>query len=87
MKDVSRPYLSEEELNRLMAMSIRFDCLGRVRDLFLFACFTGLSYADVKKLKRSEIEIMSEGVWIKTKRQKTGGTVNVPLLEVPWKII
>jgi site-specific recombinase XerD len=87
MKDVSRPYLSEEELNRLMAMSIRFDRLDRVRDLFLFACFTGLSYADVKKLKRSEIEITSEGVWIKTKRQKTGGTVNVPLLEVPWKII
>jgi integrase len=83
MKDVSRPYLSEEELNRLMAMSIRFDRLDRVRDLFLFACFTGLSYADVKKLKRSEIEITSEGVWIKTKRQKTGGTVNVPLFDGP----
>jgi len=87
MKEVSRPYLSEEELNRLMCMEVHFDRLDRVRDFFLFACFTGLSYADVKKLKRSEIEITGEGVWIKTKRQKTGGTVNVPLLEMPWKII
>ena len=38
-------------------------------------------------LIRYELGFISEGVRIKTKRQKTGGTVNVPLLEVPWKII
>ena len=86
-KEVARPYLSEEELNRLMNLEIKMDRLDRVRDIFLFACFTGLSYIDVKQLTRSEVEITKEGVWIKTKRKKTGGTINVPILEVPWKII
>ncbi len=52
-----------------------------------FACFTGLSYADVKKLTREEIEFNEDGYWIKTRRRKTGGKTNIPLLEVPWKII
>jgi site-specific recombinase XerD len=64
-----------------------FDRLNRVRDFFIFSCFTGLAYADVKKLKRSEIEVNEAGYWIKTKRQKTGGRANIPLLDVPIKII
>lgn len=87
LKEVARPYLNEEELNRLMGLEIKMDRLDRVRDFFLFACFTGLSYADVKKLTREEIEFTEDGYWIKTRRRKTGGKANIPLLEVPWKII
>lgn len=87
LKEVARPYLSEEELNRLMGLKIKVERLDRVRDFFLFACFTGLSYADVKKLTREEIEFTEDGYWIKTRRRKTGGKANIPLLEVPWKII
>jgi site-specific recombinase XerD len=64
-----------------------FDRITRVRDFFVFSCFTGLAYADVKKLRRCEIEKNEAGYWIKTKRQKTGGRANVPLLEVPMQII
>ena len=87
MKEVDRPYLNEEELQKLMEFTSPFDRLNRVRDFFIFSCFTGLAYADVKKLKRSEIEVNEAGYWIKTKRQKTGGRANIPLLDVPIKII
>jgi len=49
MKEVDRPYLTEEELQKLMEFSSPFDRLNRVRDFFIFSCFTGLAYADVKK--------------------------------------
>ena len=65
LKEVSRPYLNEEELHRIMSLKLPFERLERVRDYFLFACFTGLSYADVKKFTRKEIEITDSGKWIK----------------------
>ncbi|MGB0182888.1 MAG: site-specific integrase [Schleiferiaceae bacterium] len=87
MKEVVRPYLNEEELNRLIGLELHFDRLERVRDMFLFSCFTGLSYADVKKLKREEIECTSEGNWIKTRRRKTGQRAHIPLLSIAWSVI
>lgn len=87
LREVARSYLNEEELNRIMALEIKMERIDRVRDFFLFACFTGLAYSDVKKLKREEIEFTEDGYWIKTKRTKTGVKTNVPLLEVPWKIL
>ena len=87
LKEISRPYLNEEELKRLMGLNVRIKRLEGVRDYFLFACFTGLLYSDVKKLTRKEIEITDAGKWIKTHRKKTGGIVYVPILEVTWQII
>jgi site-specific recombinase XerD len=87
MKEVDRPYLTEDELKSIMEYTSSFDRIIRVRDFFVFSCFTGLAYADVKKLRRCEIERNEAGYWIKTKRKKTGGRSNVPLLGVPIQII
>ena len=88
LKEVDRPYLSHEEIERLIAFNSPFDRLNRVRDFFVFSCFTGLAYIDVSKLKRSEIEGNEEsGFWIRTRRQKTGGRANIPLLDIPMSII
>ena len=87
LKEVDRPYLSEEELQRVINYHSPMERLNRVRDFFLFACYTGLAYADVKKLKRSEIETDGEDYWIRTRRQKTGARANIPLLRVPMTII
>ena len=87
LKEVERPYLNEEELTRLMEFSSSFDRLNKVKDFFVFSCFTGLAYADVKKLRRKEIERNAEGYWIRTRRQKTGGMSNIPLLEPPLQIL
>ncbi|MFZ4428434.1 MAG: site-specific integrase [Saprospiraceae bacterium] len=87
LKEVERPYLNEEELTRLMEFSSSFDRLNKVKDFFVFSCFTGLAYADVKKLRRKEIERSSSGNWIRTKRQKTGAMSNIPLLKTPLQIL
>jgi len=52
-----------------------------VKDLFVFSCYTGMSYVDIMKLTKNNI---SEGVdgnrWIMTKRKKTGIPIKIPLL-------
>ena len=59
-----------------------------VRDIFLFSCYSGLAYADVKKLKRSEIIIGIDGEqWLVSKRQKTDISARIPLLPPALKLI
>ena len=88
IKEVDRPYLTMEEMQRLIDFNSVFDRLNRVRDFFIFSCYTGLAYIDVKQLKRSEIEgNETTGYWIRTRRKKTGGRANIPLLEMPMSII
>jgi integrase len=59
-----------------------------VRDIFLFSCYTGLAYADVKKLKRSEIIIGVDGEqWLVRRRQKTDISARIPLLPAALTII
>ncbi|WEA00564.1 site-specific integrase [Mucilaginibacter sp. SJ] len=54
-KTVERVALTEWELQKLSEKELGYDRLTAVRDIFLFSCYTGLSYADVEKLKNSEI--------------------------------
>ena len=81
VKEVKRDFLSVEELNAIASKRLVSDRVTRVRDIFLFSCYTGLAYADVKKLKRSEVVTGIDGQrWIYTSRQKTGTDSRVPLL-------
>lgn len=54
-KEVERHALSIEELQSIAKKNFDTDRLNHIRDIFLFSCYTGLAYADVKKLRRSEI--------------------------------
>jgi integrase len=87
LKVVDREYLNEEELQRLINYQSPVEHMNRIRDFFVFSCFTGLAYIDLKTLKRKEIECVDSFYWIKTKRQKTGVSTNVPLLETPYNIL
>ncbi|PSL18805.1 site-specific integrase [Dyadobacter jiangsuensis] len=59
-----------------------------VRDIFLFCCYNGLSYADVKNLSNSHIFSGFDGRrWITIKRQKTDVPSRIPLLPVPEAIL
>lgn len=88
LKEVDRPYLTKEELHKLIEFDSSFERLNRVRDFFIFSCYTGLAYIDVKQLKRMEIEGSDEmGYWIRTRRQKTSVRSNVPLFATPMKIL
>lgn len=87
IEEVDRPYLTEKEMKSLIDLQSPFERLNKVRDLFIFSCFTGLAYIDMKQLTKKEIEQNEQGLWIKTHRQKTGVRANIPLLEVPQKIL
>lgn len=80
-REVEKQYLSEDELQRIRDKRFPTERLSQVRDIFLFCCFTGLAYADVKKLHRSEICIGIDGEkWIFTNRRKTDTVSRIPLL-------
>jgi site-specific recombinase XerD len=74
-------HLNEDEIQRMADKDFKIDRLNQVRDVFLFCCFTGLAYVDVKKLKASEItKGVDGGLWIFTNRQKTDTRSAIPLL-------
>lgn len=86
--EVDIVYLTKVEVQRIINKEICNDRLDRVRDLFIFCCFTGLSFIDVKQLKKSEILIDSRNeLRIQKRRQKTGATAIIPLLPVPKLIL
>ncbi|MBL4678235.1 MAG: site-specific integrase [Mucilaginibacter sp.] len=80
-KRVHRVCLEQSDIDRLMFKEFASSRLEQVRDIFLFSCFTGLAYADVKKLHRDHITNRYDGeIWIVTNRQKTDVPTRVPLL-------
>ena len=85
---VDRGYLSEEEIIRLMAVSCRTQMERRVRDLFLFSAFTGLSYIDIKNLREENIQRHFDGHWwIIMRRHKTHVESFIRLLDVPLRLV
>ena len=83
-----RAYLTIDELERLANREFTSERLERMRDIFLFCCYTGLSYIDVKTLTTDNLVRKNDGkFWIVTKRTKTEVPVNVPLLEIPLRLI
>jgi len=80
-------YLDREEIKAIMDVKLK-KRLEPVRDLFLFSVFTGLSYRDMKNLTRDNMQLFFDGnPWIITRRQKTSVSSNIPLMDIPKKII
>ena len=83
-----RQFLDEEELEQLESTKMGNERLERIRDCFVFSCYTGLSYVDVKELNRDNIVKGIDGNhWISTKREKTDKPVKVPLLPKAQEIL
>ena len=76
-----REVLDQEEINRLAKKNFNIERIDLVRDLFLFACYTGLSYSDVVNLKEEHIIKGIDGNrWIRHRRTKTDALFNTPIL-------
>lgn len=85
---VERDFLTNEELQRIINHNFTTTRLQRVRDIFIFACFTGLSYSDLRTLEPQHILKDENGrMWIKKKRVKTGILFRVPLLPIAKLIL
>ena len=88
MREVNRAFLDEADLEAIATKEFKGDRLNQVRDIFLFSCYTGLAYIDVKQLTRNNISIGIDGErWIFTNRQKTDTRSNIPLLPVAEGIL
>ncbi len=87
-KDKDRGYLLRNELEQLVTFNCEKKKDELVKDLFVFSCFTGLSYSDIKGLKNSNIQEFFDGnQWIIVRRRKTATSSNVMLLDIPKMII
>lgn len=80
-------YLTDAELESLERIHFEIPRLNQVRDWFLFSCYTGLAYADVKQLQRGHLEYISGLWWVRKPRQKTKMKAQIPLLESAMRII
>ena len=82
-----REYLTEEELKTLMTHEFANAKLSYIRDIFVFASFTALSFVDVKELTTDDIVEVNGEKWILSKRHKTKVPFQVKLLDIPLQII
>ncbi len=77
-----RSTLNVHEIAIIEELTIQNETMGLVRDAFLFMCYTGLAYSDLKNLTNSQIfqSIGSKRI-IKLQRHKTDEHCMVPLME------
>jgi len=88
LKDTKRVFLTKEELAALEEVQLQINRLEQVRDVFIFCCYTGLSYVDVEKLSAKQIVKGHDGeYWINIDRTKTGNASNIPMLSKAMKLI
>lgn len=91
--DSERTWLNESELEKLAAAELP-ESLGKVRDAFLFQCYTGLRYSDLRRVSASNIQPRSGYEVITLIAEKSvsrrvgkSRTVEVPILPQAKRII
>ena len=88
VKEVIREFLTEQEIQSLMEKEFVSERLELVRDIFVFSCFSGLAYIDVKQLSKDNIVLGIDGdKWINKNRQKTDTSSRIPILPTAQFII
>jgi integrase len=81
-------YLQPDELEKVMKAHIPHPGLCYLRDMFVFACFTGLAYIDLFNLSEENLMTDADGkAWICTERQKSKTECRIPLMKLPLQII
>ena len=88
LDETHREILSMEELKRMEDKSIQIERLSVVRDIFIFACYTGLSFSDIAKLSRIHLQHGADGKeWIIIDRSKTNNRCRIPILPKAREIL
>lgn len=88
VKEVIREFLTEQEIQSLMEKEFVSERLELVCDIFVFSCFSGLAYIDVKQLSKDNIVLGIDGdKWINKNRQKTDTNSKIPLLPTAQYIL
>ena len=81
-------YLMQEELDRIDHTNFKVERLNLIRDIFIFACHTGLAYAEVESLTPDNITRGIDGeLWLNIHRKKTKKEYQVPLFPKALQIL
>jgi len=81
LEEVDKPFLSQGELKKIMAREFDITRIAQVRDVFVFCCFTGLAFIDVKTLTAKDLQQGVDGnLWIRKQRNKSKQWAHIPLL-------
>lgn len=87
-EEVDKPFLNRTELDAIINKQLELIRIAQVRDIFVFCCFTGLAFVDVKSLNRKDLEAGVDGnLWIKKQRHKSKQWAHIPLLPIAKQII
>jgi integrase len=87
-KEKERGFLTATEVSLMYSKKLTIKRVEQVRDIFVFCCYTGLAYADVKKLAKEDVQIGVDGErWIITNRTKTDRRSAIPLLPIALELI
>jgi len=74
-------FLTQQELDKLENHTFQSDPLNRVKDCYIFCCYTGLAYREMFELRKDDLITKPDGItWIYQKREKTERTFSVPLI-------
>ncbi|WP_228411453.1 site-specific integrase [Epilithonimonas vandammei] len=74
-------FLTQQELDKLENHTFQSEALTRVKDCYLFCCYTGLAYKEMFELKKKDLITKPNGInWIYKEREKTERTFSVPLI-------
>lgn len=82
-----REFLTENEIKAMSSIELDNPNFALARDLFIFGCWTGISFIDIKNLTTDNIVDMNGSFWITSKRQKTGVPFQIKLMDVAMQII
>lgn len=83
-----RQFLTAEELHSIENLTSSIERLISVKDIFIFSCYTGISYVDIVELTDDNIVIGMDGkLWIMAERVKTGTPFKIPLLPQVQRLI
>lgn len=88
LDEVEPDFLEDSEIKKVLSKEITIDRLAQVRDIFIFCCYTGLAFSDVRGLYPEHIVYDNQNAaWIRKKRQKTTICATYLLLSIPLQII
>jgi integrase len=81
-------FLSPEQLKKLERTHFEIERIQQIKDMFVFCCYTGLGFTEMKNLKKSDITKEFDGeLWLNVRREKTNRSYKVPLLPQAIEII
>jgi integrase len=78
-------HLSKDEVMQVAAAKMPTDTLDRVKDFFVFGCFTGMRYGDIAGLKKSNV--YKDHIKFFTEKNGTTQALTVPLTDVSKSIL